>query len=767
MATPFTTRTSYLHDGSFNEGDIMTIYRQYSDDGITFDASTETYRVYYLYAKNLTGTSVSLDTDWKPKAGANGSDAPNTTFEQKASDSLTWESGKTVRFRAWSRSNLAGCLSNGRKTSYYPDYCVADWVTMSGPTLEVPLTLKHQGCRIGFSPKYGNQLAGAEICLDYKDYMSDGKTEEEAKTEAATVQSVYDKMCMPAGIDMSTSLLKAMPKTLYDTTTDFSTISESDGLVSFNSLSAVGIRDNVQRPLFGGIDGSQYTVTIPYDMSTDVSLQGEPLVLPACTRFKVWLYDVNDGDKAATDNKEASYHIFSLAKMYPEGLKLMPGYSYKFSVGYEYNKFTITPVKNLSWSQQDQEEGESKSESQNRDEATNYQWWKNAIQAAIPQNINDTYAPEFHIKSRQDFLEFIKLVNGEAINDQVEYLHYYPALGDQSAYSESDILNTAYSFYDENLKRPFKVYLDVDIDLNDWELQSIGNTAEHPFEGVFDGQMHQLKNVNMKDGYLFGYCHDVDIRNLKIETTHNLMLLREATAKVSAIGHSAYIAGISVKAPSSGSPIATILSGTAYVVGCIYEGKAGGAMVGTADNLTMLGNMMAASGLATGNGALLGSYATGAKSQFLAPQATTDALKWGRFMVNYYDITKSQGTHAVGEIVDKYRHQEYIRGAQSYVLKAKNDNLLSDEVPYSELKTDEMRQGFYGLAPWKAMNYAIWKYNQSEVGKEHPCNAHFVTNQLGYAHTYPILQAGAPNGDLDDTGYKGKYDSLNVLEQKN
>lgn len=751
----------------------MTIYRQYSDDGVTFNASTEAYRVYYLYAKNLTGTSVSLDTDWKPKEGATGSNAPGSTFLQKASDSLTWESGKTVRFRAWSRSNLAACMSNGSKASYYPDFCVADWVTMSGPTLEVPLTLKHQGCRIGFSPKNGNQLAGAEICLDYKDYMSDGKSEDDAKAEAAAVKLVYEKMCMPAGVDMTTSLLKTMTKDLYEATTNFSAISESAELISFNSLSPDNIRDLVQRPMFGGVDGSQYMVSTPYEMSNDNSSQGEPLVLPACTRFKVWLYDVNDGDRAATVNKEAACHIFSLediesngGKLYPDGLKLMPGYSYKFSVGYEYKKFTITPVNHLSWSQQDQEEGESKSESQNRDETKSYQWWKDAIQAAIPQNISDTYAPEFHIKSRQDFLEFIKLVNGEAASDQVEYKHYYPPLGDQAAYTETEILNSRYSFYDETLKRHFKIFLDVDLDLNDWELQSIGNTLEHSFEGIFDGQMHTLKNVNMKDGYLFGYCHDVDIRNLKIETTHNFMLLKEATA-MSTTGHSAYIAGISVKAPSSGCPIATTLIGTGYVVGCIYNGKASSAMVGTADNLTMLGNMMAASGLESGTGALLGSYATAAKSQFLAPQTANSALKWGRFMVNYYDVTKSKGTNAVGSITDNYRPQEYIRGALSYVLKAKNDNLLSDDVPYSELKTDEMRQGYYGLAPWKAMNYAIWKYNQSEIGKAHPCNAHFVTNQLGYAHTYPVLHLGAPDGDDDYTGYKGKYDLLNVLEQNN
>ena len=38
VADPFATRTTYRHNGAFNEGDLMTIYRQYSDDAcITFN----------------------------------------------------------------------------------------------------------------------------------------------------------------------------------------------------------------------------------------------------------------------------------------------------------------------------------------------------------------------------------------------------------------------------------------------------------------------------------------------------------------------------------------------------------------------------------------------------------------------------------------------------------------------------------------------------------------------------------------------------------
>ena len=69
VADNFMTRATYRHDGSFNEEDIMTIYRQYSHDGgKTFDAATA-YRVYWLKTKYATGTSISLETNWLPKPG--------------------------------------------------------------------------------------------------------------------------------------------------------------------------------------------------------------------------------------------------------------------------------------------------------------------------------------------------------------------------------------------------------------------------------------------------------------------------------------------------------------------------------------------------------------------------------------------------------------------------------------------------------------------------------------------------------------------------
>ena len=79
MADPYTTRATYRHDGSFNEEDIMTIYRQYSHDaGITFDPATA-YRVYELKTKYATGTTFALETDWLPKEGETGYDPADGT----------------------------------------------------------------------------------------------------------------------------------------------------------------------------------------------------------------------------------------------------------------------------------------------------------------------------------------------------------------------------------------------------------------------------------------------------------------------------------------------------------------------------------------------------------------------------------------------------------------------------------------------------------------------------------------------------------------
>ena len=287
-AQPFVTRTTYIHNGSVNEGDQMRIFRQYAlnTDNSSFDENTEAYRTYYLKMNYAAGTSVSLNSDWLPMVGKLKSDDSNAAPQiQTSADSLTWENGRTVRFRAWGRSNLAGRLSAGTKTSYDPDYTVTDWVTVSGPTKSIPLTMRHITCRIGLTCKAGNEFGSATICTDWQDYKhSDNadtqanddaestKTDEEAQAELAQVMSVYNKMCMPAGVDDQTFLLTAMTSQLYDgTETDFKNLEKygtADGIVKIATKSASDIAANVQHPVFNANDGRLYMMSIPFEPET-------------------------------------------------------------------------------------------------------------------------------------------------------------------------------------------------------------------------------------------------------------------------------------------------------------------------------------------------------------------------------------------------------------------------------------------------------------------------------------------------------------------
>ena len=790
MAEPFRTRATYRHDGSFNEGDQMRIFRQYAaEDGSTFLTDGEIFRTYYHKVNYAAGTSVSLDDDWLPMAGKLKSDAPGQTAKQTAGDSLTWENGLIVRFRAWGRSNLAGALNAGTKGSYYPDYTVSDWVTVSGPTKSIPLTMRHITCRIGLTCKAGNEFGSATICTDPKDYNN---TE-----ELAQVMAVYNKMCMPAGVDDETFLLTAMPQALYNATdTDFKNLeryTKDNGIVKIGDKDSSLIRTDVQRPVFNGNDGRLYLMSIPYDMSS--SDAGKELVLPACTRFKVWLYDVNNGDRSNTTGAtgtESNYHIFALSDIkdgdgnpiFANGLTLKAGYSYLFNVGYHYNKFTITPADNFSWEQQDLEaqDAQNKAVTQN---ALDFSWWTSAyVTAAKAALAGGDFLPEFSIANQAQFLTFIKLVNGTAatrmsgltrgeVRDQDEngfdtywwlpdgetdpitreqaeergyvfYPHFYPTVSTQKAHVIEDYVTGPMDFYDTDFGNRYKVNLTADLDLYDWELLSIGEKQENPFRGNFLGNGHTLRNVNMKNGYLFGHVKDGAITNLKIESTHATCLLNTAEAS-GTTGWGCYIAGISMLCPSTGNSIATSLTGASYVVGCIHVGDAGGALVGSADNLTMLGCMQAADGITSGTGALLGAYGAGAKSNFFAPQSKS-SLTWGTFMCNYYDVEKSPSTHAVGSTADAYLPQQYIRGSKSHILKAKNDYLLSASDDYDKLNAN-MKQAIYGLAPWKAMNYAIAKYNTSKTGQAYPCQMHYQASETGYSHLYPALVSGAPTLD--------------------
>ena len=790
MADLFVTRTTYHHDGSFNEGDQMRIFRQYSSDatGTTFDEANEIYRTYYLKANYAAGTSATINSDWCPLAGKLKYDGPGHVPEaQAAGDSLTWENGRTVRFRAWGRSNLSDAISSSG--SYYPDYTVSDWVTVSGPTQNIPLTMRHIACRIALTPKSGNQFSSVELCTNRADYDTDA--------DYTAVVEAYNKMCMPAGVDDKTFQLTAMTQERYQAGNLQNIEKSSDGIVKINTMSPDAIAKEVQHPVFKNNNGNQYLISIPVDMSSEHA--GAELVLPACTRFKVWLYDVNGNDKSGNGKHEAACHVFKINEIvddnknivFPNGITLKAGYSYTFSVGYEYQHFSVTTTNNFSWnivalgihnaSGADVTLGD-----------LDYTWFGSAFDKAAedansaPAN-NVTFQPEFAISSREQFLAFPHLVNGtftkpektlsrgekyatdglvekcywivdgetdangdpvKLTRDQAEkqgYLFYYQfhkSVVDQGAYISEELLTGPFDFNDKDNKTKFKVSLTADLDLADCLLPSIGTDTDssNPFCGVFDGGGHTLKNVNMSSGYLFDNVSDAAITNLAIESVHATCLLRSAKASGDS-GWGCYIAGISMLCPSSINAIAESLVGSSYVVGCIHVGShvgaTGGALVGTASNLTMLGCMQTADGIQSGTGALLGAYHSAAKSQFFDPQAA-GKLKWGSFMCNYYDVEQSPSTNAVGSIADNYLPQQYIRGSKSHILKAKNDYMIGSGVKYSDLK-EGMKQELYGLAPWKAMNYAIWMYNSSDVGKKYPCTMWYQSNDVGYNHLYPTM----------------------------
>ena len=128
VADQFMTRATQHHDGSFNEGDQMRIFRQYAigSGGSVFDGESESFRTYYFKMDYATGTTVSLHSDWFPMDGKLKSDDPlSAPTTQTEADSLVWENGRTVRFRAWGRSNLDDAINIGTRESYYPDYTVS------------------------------------------------------------------------------------------------------------------------------------------------------------------------------------------------------------------------------------------------------------------------------------------------------------------------------------------------------------------------------------------------------------------------------------------------------------------------------------------------------------------------------------------------------------------------------------------------------------------------------------------------------------------
>lgn len=817
IADEFTARASYDNSGAFNHDDMLVIYRQYSNDGgTTFDEENTAYRVYHYKAVYAGNTNILLNTEWVVNPGKIGSDGKNAgtraQFVQTEADSLTWDNGKTVRFRAWGLSNLAGALSANSWSSFYPDFTMADWVSSSGPSQSIPLSLRHLGCRMGFTPYPGNKIHSVEICLDAADYKridnSDSmihdqeeseRSDEDAQAMADAVRAAYERLCMPGGIDLTQRRLKAMSVAYYNSK-HVSEIEREESqamMISFDELTGAEIKTQAQRPVFTQNDVNFYSISIPYDMSTDNPIKGEILTIPPYTRFRIRISDVNNGDGAQTGGFEGSYHIFALDDLdnplFEQGLHLYSGYSYIFQVGYHYGKFSVDVLPTFSWTEQDATASDFTDTSSSLTSETDYDWWTNAIEDAIYRSmaLHEEYSPKFEISSERDFLSFIKLVNGTADSHTgtlvsqyrsitnpdnglnywwydpdnlrnaegdtiwvshaeakekgyIFYKRYIPGEGDRAAYVTESYLEGAFSFYSDIVNRAFTVTLTQDIDFGDCEIPVVG-TAENRFKGKFSGyyggEIHALKNFSVASGYVFDYTNGSVISNLVIESYHKAGIVKD--------GYKTSIIGVAVNAPSPGGAIASRIYGTAaspcYIIGCIHTSDSSidtpGALVDIGDYFKMWGCMNTTADIS--GGALLRAYEN-KSNPFLAQQSNPLKLVWGNCMCNYYDTEKSPSATAVGGYADAYAYNEYVRGARSHVLCAKTDNIIS-AAEYDRISDPQQRAEFYGIAPWKAMNCAIHEYNTTTFGKSNPCRVHYEQNTTGYNRRYPVLKVGVPD----------------------
>ncbi len=833
-----------VYNGGFNRGDMMYIYRQYADGSGNFaypsDPSKTLPGTIYKYTAMTYGeTNIFQKSSWKPYEGKKFSmkDGDYSYTMPKAitkADSIIWENGSTVRFRCWTLSSLSNNLSGDSYTVVYPDYSVCDWVTVSGPTENIPMNMRHLGCRLAFAPYGGNSFVNSDqfriqITYDPADYMRDDNADtddedaadkaeslEKATEMAAAVKAAYEKMCFPAGVDMNDFSLLAC-----ENGSDKAPYTGKTHQHGANEMTADYIATSIRRPEFLSYAGGyNYMVSVPYDMSKEND--GKNITLPPYTRFKVYLRDVNQGDKLH-GQAESDYHIFVLSDVmkrdgsgntissehpFADGLTLKAGYSYQFYVGYYYDGITVTAADNFSWTQQDLEAANAIYDQTDAPEKETFGWWHDAIDQAVERVQKGTeknYNPVFYIANEQQYQELIDLVNGNftyngklPVGEQIHkyrhvdsktkevtiqwyvgepvkdaagthyawitqeeaeeqgfifYNRYYPSDADRDAYSEIDVLDAPYSFFDTDVQRRFTVNLTADLDLHDWPLESIGKSEETAFAGNFDAQGYTISNVYVRksgsNNQLFGYAKDGIIKNLRVVSTHPMSIVGTCDTE--------RILGCSVIAPSTTGAIAERAIGTCYFVGCIHVGNTTKPLVTEGDYFYMYGCMQAASGI-TG-GALCG-VTSGFSTDFVKPQGEFTELKdvyWNNFACNYYDTTLSPSAVAVtgATWMDEenktivYNRRQYIRGSSTNILCAKNDNLVDVTAEWDKFK-DTQRAALYGLAPWRAMNYGIKKYNDG-VNDLNKCQMHYENNTTGYIHRYPVLLPEVPGaGQWED-----------------
>lgn len=734
---------SYDHNGLFNANDMMYMYRQYQENG-QWVYKTPPGTIYKFTELTNGETGIFEKNSWKVFEGKkfNFQDPTYNNGEPYSKlltkgDSITWESGVTVRFRAWVLSKLSNDLldktSAGgyERTVNYPDYMVCDWVTVSGPTNSIPMAMRHLGCRMGFSPRDNNQFARIEITFDPADYRRDDNSDTNehdaqdkidgieitAEQAAANVKAAYETMCWPAGVNMDDLSLMTCASGV------------DQGNIKHGTLTPEQIATQTRRPEFkSSVDSRLYMVTIPYDMSNGPN-KDMPITLPPYTRFRVWLHDVNNGDgqhettsnpnSGAPGYSENRYHIFTLAdvvkegtseKPFAEGLTLRAGYSYQFTVGYNYKTLEVYAEDNFSWAEQDLAYAQAADRVVPAPVADKYAWWADAIAAACEGTRTGTqYDPKFYIHNETELQEFTNLVNGnfntsglyngetlkkkvvihyDPVNKTKEisrdvswyagigvngdgtpdtlwvskeqlqeagyilYNKYTPSIADRSAIIEEDYLKGPYTFYDEQVRRRLSVTLTADIDLCDWKLKPIGKDADHPFSGYFDGDGHLLSNVYM------GFKPDAPglgngstlFGYVKDGTVANLRLESTHPLSVTNKLENGRIVGCSVIAPSTQATLANTTSGYCYFVGCFHQGSSSVPLVNNADKFEMYGCMQAASGI---SGAALANVASAynplSQDNFifcLREDLPLDSVGWTSVACNYYDTELSTAAKA-------------------------------------------------------------------------------------------------------------------------
>lgn len=458
----------WKHDGQFNTGDMMYIYRQYYNKATgKWDYHTPPGTLYKYTDMNNGATGIFDKTSWKPYSGKwfcftdenskyinedsetakkwNGTawekDTHSYSKKLTEKDSIIWENGQTVRFRAWVLSGMGNSLADtestkpGITTINYPDYMTCDWVTVAGPTEQIPMSMKHLGCRLGFVPREENVITKVEITTDWHDYMRNDNadsfendqndkapTEEEAKARAEAVKAAYERMCWPAGVNTEDVSLLICDE------------ANNESKYGHNDMTPEYIAESIKRPGFiSTADSRYYMVTTPYDMSNDSETSGTPIILPPYTRVRIWLRDVNNGDFQQPDGvtdkpgtSENNYHIFSLAdiknsdntEMFPNGIELKSGYSYLFTVGYWHKTFSVHAYDNFSWAEQDSQDITSIDKVVDpyaaADSTISYKWWIDAMNTAVKNTADngDEYKPSFEIKTAEEFQEFVNIVNG-------------------------------------------------------------------------------------------------------------------------------------------------------------------------------------------------------------------------------------------------------------------------------------------------------------------------------------------------------------------